>query len=136
MGFIGFKMRIALCILLVLITYNPSGWSYVHWVAQGFDVQMSLKVLGGIVLVIAYAVVLRATFRSIGMLGVGLVVALISAIGWVMVDLGVIDLNNAGLVQWLVLIAGGLVLGIGLSWSHVRRAITGQVDTDDVEDNV
>lgn len=134
MGFIGFKLRIALCVFLVLLTYNPSGWSYVHWVANGFDVQSSLKVLGGILLVIAYAVVFRATLRSIGFLGVGLVVALLAAIGWVMVDLGVIDINDSGLVQWLVLIAGGLVLGVGLSWSHVRRAITGQVDMDDVEE--
>jgi len=26
------------------------------------------------------------------------------------------------------------VLGIGLSWSHVRRALAGQHDVDDVEE--
>ena len=27
-----------------------------------------------------------------------------------------------------------LVLGVGLSWSHIRRAISGQADMDDVDE--
>ena len=27
-----------------------------------------------------------------------------------------------------------LILAVGLSWSHIRRQLTGQVDVDDVED--
>ena len=35
---------------------------------------------------------------------------------------------------WLGLLALSFVLGIGLSWSIVRRAVSGQADVDDVED--
>ena len=35
---------------------------------------------------------------------------------------------------WLGLIALSLVLGIGLSWSHVRRRLSGQADMDDVDE--
>jgi hypothetical protein len=34
---------------------------------------------------------------------------------------------------WLALFALSFVLGIGLSWSHVRRALSGQADMDDVD---
>ena len=27
-----------------------------------------------------------------------------------------------------------LILAVGLSWSHIRRRLTGQVDVDDLED--
>jgi hypothetical protein len=33
-------------------------------------------------------------------------------------------------------VALSVVLGVGLSWSFVRRAISGQVDVDDTDDNV
>lgn len=134
MGFIGFLLRIALTIALVLATYNPTGTSYVDWVRAGYDTDTAIKVLAGIVLVIFYIICLRATLRSIGILGVGLVIALLASIGWVMVDYGYLDAEDPGLMQWLILIGAGFVLGIGLSWSHVRRALTGQRDMDDVDE--
>ena len=134
MGFIGFLLRIALTIALVLATYNPTGTSYVDWVRAGYDTDTAIKVLAGIVLVILYIICLRATLRSIGIFGVGLVIALLAAIGWVMVDYGYLDAEDPGLMQWLILIGAGFVLGIGLSWSHVRRALTGQRDMDDVDE--
>jgi len=134
MGFIGFLLRIALTIALVLATYNPTGTSYVDWVRAGYVTDTAIKVLAGIVLVILYIICLRATFRSIGILGVGLVIALLASIGWVMVDYGYLDAEDPGLMQWIILIGAGFVLGIGLSWSHVRRALTGQRDMDDVDE--
>ncbi len=35
---------------------------------------------------------------------------------------------------WIGLVALATVLGIGLSWSHVRRYLSGQSDVDDVEE--
>lgn len=134
MGFIGFLLRIGLAIALVLVTYNPSGTSYVDWVRSGYETDTAIKVLAGVVLVILYIICLRATLRSIGIFGAGLVVALLASIGWVMVDYGYLDVADPGLMQWLILVGAGFVLGIGLSWSHVRRALTGQRDMDDVDE--
>jgi hypothetical protein len=38
-----------------------------------------------------------------------------------------------GAVVW-VLAALGVVLGVGLSWSHLRRALSGQADVDGVDE--
>lgn len=134
MGLLGFLLRLGGAIVLVLVTYNPTGTSYFHWVRDGFESDTAVKALAGVVLVILYIICLRATLRSIGLIGAGLVVALLSAIGWVLVDYGYLDVQDPGLMQWLILIAAGFVLGVGLSWSHVRRGLTGQRDMDDVDE--
>lgn len=133
MGLTGFLLRVGFCLVLVLVTYNPTGTSWVHWVAEDFETDLPLKVLAGVVLLIAYVIVLRASFRSIGIFGKALAAALFAALGWVAYDYGFLDVENAGLIQWLVILAVGLILGLGLSWSHVRRMLSGQADMDDVD---
>ena len=100
----------------------------------GFATDLPLKALAGVVLVIGYVIYVRATMRSIGVFGVGLIAALFAALAWVLFDYGVLDVQTPGILQWLVPIAAGLIMGIGLSWSHVRRSITGQGDVDDVDE--
>ena len=75
----------------------------------------------------------RATWRSIKIWGIILVVALIAALVWLIVDLGVLDLANTGTVSWVILIALATLMAIGISWSHIRRRLTGQVDTDELD---
>jgi len=94
---------------------------------------VSLMVLAGLLLLIGYIIYLRATLRSIGGFGMLLVLALVGALLWVLYDFGVLSLDNTGLNVWLGLLALSLVLGVGLSWSHVRRALSGQADMDDVD---
>jgi hypothetical protein len=94
---------------------------------------LSLMVLAGLLLLIGYIIYLRATLRSIGGFGMLLVLALVGALLWVLYDFGVLSLDNTGLNVWLGLLALSLVLGVGLSWSHVRRALSGQADMDDVD---
>jgi hypothetical protein len=52
----------------------------------------------------------------------------------VLYDFGWLNLENQAANLWLGLIALSLVLGVGLSWSHIRRAISGQADMDDVDE--
>lgn len=133
MGIVGFFIRVGLAIALVLLTYNPSGTSYFHWVQAGFETDLAVKALAGILLVILYIICLRATLGSIGVFGAGLVIALLASIVWVLVDYGYLNVQNPGLMQWIILCGIGIVLGVGLSWSHVRRWLSGQRDVDDVE---
>lgn len=134
MGPLGFILRLGFAIALVLGTYNPTGVSFYDWLVQGFETDLPLKALASIVLLIGYVICIRATFRSIGIFGVALVGALLAAIGWVLWDYGFLSMEDPGLLQWLILLAAGLILGIGLSWSHVRRKLSGQLDTDDVDE--
>ena len=92
-----------------------------------------MLVLAALLLLIGYIIYLRATLRSIGGFGMLLVLALVGALLWVLYDFGVLSLDNTGLNVWLGLLALSLVLGVGLSWSHVRRALSGQADMDDVD---
>jgi len=52
----------------------------------------------------------------------------------VLIDWGVLSLSNPSLNTWLGLFALSLILGIGLSWSIVRRRLSGQADVDDVDE--
>jgi ABC-type uncharacterized transport system permease subunit len=134
----GFWVRIIASIAVVLLTYNPTGYSYVHWLqglwTEGAEPNTALLVLAGLVLLAAYAVLLRATFFSIGTPGIVLVGGIIAAIVWVMIEFGVLDLNQTGVLEWIVLIGIGIVLGVGLSWALIRRRLSGQVSVDDVEE--
>ncbi|MEM1298639.1 MAG: DUF6524 family protein [Pseudomonadota bacterium] len=134
MGPLGFFLRLGFAIVLVLATYNPVGPSLYHWFRDGFETDLPLKALASVVMLIGYVICVRATFRSIGVIGVLLVAALIGAIMWVLFDYQILTPEDPGLMQWVVLLGVGLVLGIGLSWSHVRRQLSGQMDTDDVDE--
>ena len=118
---------------LVAATFNPTDWNYVRWVRVNFGEQLSLAVLLGLLLLIGYIIYLRATLRSFGGIGMFLVTAVLIALIWVLYDFGILDLENRDFVVWLGIFAVSVVLGIGLSWSFVRRALSGQHDVDDAD---
>lgn len=130
----GFLLRWVCAFVLLAATYNPTPYSYVAWVSENGSAQLSVAVLAGLLLLVGYIIYLRATLRSIGAFGMGLVLALVGAILWVLYDFGLLNLENPGLNTWLGLVALSVVLGIGLSWSHVRRTLSGQADMDDVDE--
>lgn len=129
----GFLWRWGLCLVLVLATFNPSGFSYYAWIMGGGG-SLPLKVLGGIVLLAAYAFVLHATWESLGPFGVGLSVAFFAAVIWVLVDFGLLSLDSVSIVAWIALVATATILAVGMSFSIIRRKVTGQIDVDDVDD--
>jgi len=130
----GFVLRWVFAFLLLAATFNPTEYNYVDWVRSYGGANLSIAVLTGLVLGIGYIIYLRATLRSIGAFGMLLVLAVVGAALWVLYDLGVLRLDNASFNLWLALGALSFVLGIGLSWSHVRRALSGQSDIDDVDE--
>lgn len=130
----GFILRWLIAFGLIALTYNPTEWNFTTWVSTTWPDQMPLAVLLGLLLLVGYIIYLRATLRSIGPFGMALVAAIFGALIWVLVDFGIVRLDNPGLNTWLGIVALSLVLGIGLSWSIVRRKLSGQADVDDVEE--
>ena len=131
---IGFALRWLVAFILLAATFNPTQWNYIRWAGENFSNQMPVAVLAGLVLVVGYIIYLRATLRSIGPIGMGLVLAIVLALLWVLYDFGALNLENQAFNVWLGIIALSFVLGIGLSWSHVRRRLSGQADMDDVDE--
>jgi drug/metabolite transporter (DMT)-like permease len=129
----GFVLRWIGAFMLLGATFNPTEYNYVHWVRSYGGMNVSLAVLVGLVLLVGYIVYLRATLRSIGALGMMLVLALVGAALWVLYDLDILRLEDPSFNVWLALAVLSFVLAIGLSWSIVRRALSGQADLDDVD---
>lgn len=128
-------IRWAAALILVFITYNPTSLNYVRWAMESYKDNLSVVILLGLILFVAYAVFVRATLQSIGKIGIGMIVAVIAVLLWVLYDKGLLDPANSTLMTWIGLVGLSLVLGIGLSWSIIRRRISGQVDTRHSEDD-
>ncbi len=131
----GFAWRIALAMALVLLTFNPAGWSYFHWVHGNFPAFTPAQAVVGIGLVVLWIFLWRSMMQAIGTLGLVLMAAFTAALVWLFVSWGWLDIRNTTSLTWVVLVALGLILGIGMSWSIVRRELTGQASVDDVDDN-
>jgi len=130
----SFFARWLFAVLLVFGTYNPTEYSYLSWLlAEGTDLG-PIVALVGLVLLIAWIVFLRATFLSLGWLGICLGAALFGCVLWLLVDVGLLSLDATSAITWLVLLVLSLILATGMSWSHIRRRLTGQFDVDDIED--
>ncbi|GAB4265500.1 MAG: hypothetical protein Kow0013_13730 [Pararhodobacter sp.] len=130
----AFLIRWLIAFVLLAATWNPTPLNYLRWAAGHWETDLPLTVLGGLILVVGYVIYLRATLRSIGPIGMALVAAVFGALLWVLVDRGLLQIGNSALNQWLGILLSSLVLGIGLSWSILRRRISGQVDIDDVDE--
>jgi uncharacterized membrane protein YagU involved in acid resistance len=127
----SFMLRFAFALALVFLTYNPSGYSWVGWLMS--ETAMVYKVGAGLVLLIGWVIFLRATWNSLGALGTLLAGAFFGVIIWLLIHWGIVSLTSGAAIQWLGLFALSGVLAIGMSWSHVRRRLSGQYDTDEIE---
>jgi len=133
-GWPNFFIRLGAALFLVFATYNPSGYSWVHWLQKSSNKLDPLLILSAVLLVIGWVVFLRATARSLGFFGALLVAALFGSLVWTMVYYGWLSLDNPSTLSWVALVLLSILLAIGISWSHVRRRLTGQVDVDEIEE--
>lgn len=134
----SFLLRAVAAFTLVFATYNPiKPYSYYEWAIApsifDFSLFTPIQALTGVVLLIGWAIFLRATTRSLNLIGILLAVALIATSIWVMIDQGWVSLDGSAAITWMILIGLSLVLAVGMSWSHIRRRMTGQLDVDEVD---
>lgn len=120
-------MRLLAAGVLVFATYNPAGFSYVHWVRQAGGGPLPLKVLAGIFLAAGWLFCVRATLRSLGHVGTALAAGFFGVLIWLFVDLRGADVKGSA-IAWFVLASLAATLAVGLSFSLVKRRVTGQID--------
>jgi len=129
----GFLFRFIAALALVFVTFNPSGYSYAHWVAHVFPNVTAIQAVAGVVLLIGWVVFAVATLRSIGRVGVLLIAVLFAALIWLMISMGWLSLEHKRAIGWIALLALAVTLAIGVSWSFINRRFTGQVSVDETD---
>ena len=132
-GWDKFIVRFIFAIIVVFATYNPEGHSYFHWVYEDLPAFSVLKAFIGVVLLICWIILIRATLGSLGAIGIILAAAFFGLAIWLIIDVFGLSTDSFRVIAYIVSIMLASVLSIGISWSHVRRRLSGQVDTDEVE---
>jgi hypothetical protein len=136
----GILGRFLGALLLVYGTFNPEGYSFYHWalgpMIQGqmdaARAQLPVKLLVGLTLLGVWVFLVQTTRRAIGWKGSLLILAIIGTLVWALIDWHILDPKSSRAIAHLVLIGLAIVLGLGMSWSHLSRRLSGQVDTDDI----
>lgn len=138
-GAAGIGLRALAALILVFVTYNPEGYSFYHWAIAPLvhgttgTGPASVKFLSGLALVTGWVIFLNATRRSIGLPGAALVLAISGGLVWMLLDFGIVSAGSARGISYVVLICTALLLAVGMSWSHVSRTLSGQVDMDQTD---
>jgi hypothetical protein len=112
----------------VVATWNPTGCSYVQWALIDTSTFDATKALVGVLLLAGWIMAVRATWVSLGLMGVVLAAVVIGVFVWWLISIGIVATDGRGFL-WIMLVAIGVVLGIGMGWSLVRAKATGQVET-------
>ena len=133
---LGLLWRFIAALVLVAVTYNPSGESAFHWIraaiAESAFGPWHLILLA--VLAIGWVIYWIATWRALGALGVTLATVLLGGIIWLLFDIGLLESHSRTAITWISLVCLSAVLAIGVSWSHIWRRVTGQINVEDVDD--
>jgi hypothetical protein len=135
-NFASFLARLVAALFLVFATYNPSGYSYFHWVEQSLPAFDPLVAFAGVVLLIGWVMFIRATARSLGLFGILLAAGFFGTLLWLVIDRGWLAADNLQLITYIVLVLLSAILAVGMSWSHIRRRLSGQLDVDEVDDDL
>jgi hypothetical protein len=133
--FSSFGFRFLFSAVLIFATYNPEGYSYYDWIKAAFPSISIEQAFVGVALIIGWVIFLRATLRSLGLIGLVLAFAFFGLLLGVMFKWGWLSLDASKMMTYIVEILLAVVLAIGMSWSHIRRRLSGQADMDDVDDD-
>jgi len=98
----GIVLRFLFALLLVLLSYNPSGHSYFHWVYNEVDAITPYVVIAGLVLLIGWGTYIKATLNSLGALGIVTLVALLGCLVWIFIYWGWLSLNDVSALVWII----------------------------------
>lgn len=132
-GWNSFVSRFIFATVVVFATYNPEGVSYFHWIKEGFPSITALQGFVGVVLIIGWVILIRATIGSLGLVGVALAIAFFGLLIWLILDVFGMPTDSVRVLTYIIEVMAAAVLSIGVSWSHIRRRISGQVDTDELD---
>jgi hypothetical protein len=129
-GVIG---RFVASLVLVLATYNPTGFSFVSWLAGNFPHLQPIQAVVGLALLALWIFFVHATWQSLGTLGVSLGLAFSAAVVWLISSWGWLNSSSHGALIWIALIVIACMLTLGLCWALVRVRVSGQAVVEEVQ---
>jgi Family of unknown function (DUF6524) len=129
----GLAGRFLASLALVLATYNPSGFSFLGWVAANFPHVQPLQAVLGLILLAVWIFFVHATWRSLGTLGVSLGLAFFAALIWLISSWGWLNSASHSAMIWIALIFIACMLTLGLSWALIRVRVSGQAVMEEVQ---
>jgi hypothetical protein len=129
-GLIG---RFLASLLLVLATYNPTGYSFVNWIGGNFPHVQPVQAVVGLALLALWIFFPHATWRSLGTLGVALGLAFFAAIIWLVSSWGWFNASSHAAMIWVVLFVVACMLTLGLCWALIRVRVSGQAVVEEVQ---
>jgi hypothetical protein len=130
----SFLLRLFLALAVVLLTFNPSGYSFFHWARNAFLASQTgpLHVLAGLALLVGWVLFVQATRQALGLLGILLVGSLFTVLVWMLFFYDVVHSSTSATLTWIVLAGIAVILTVGMSWAHIRRRLSGQTTVDEV----
>jgi len=111
----GFAIRFAAALVLVLATYNPEGQSFFHWVVESWTAMTPPKALAGVVLTIGWVVAFTTAWRALGVIGTGLLAALVATLLWTVMDFAGVEASSRA-ITYAVLVGIAFVVAVATSW--------------------
>lgn len=131
----GVALRFLFALLLVLLSYNPSGYSYFHWVYNSLSHITPYVVIAGIILLIGWGIYIKATLNSLGLIGIIALATLFGCLVWLFIYWGFLSVTDISAMAWVIEVLLAAMLAVGMCWSHFTRRMSGQVDVDEIEEN-
>jgi hypothetical protein len=129
----GLLGRFLAALVLVLATYNPTGMSFVGWVAGSVPHIQPIQAVVGVVLLAVWIFFAHATWRSLGTLGVALGLAFFAAVIWLVSSWGWLNSPSHAALTWIVLVFIACILTLGLCWALIRVRVSGQAVVEEVD---
>jgi Family of unknown function (DUF6524) len=128
-----FFVRFLLSLGFVFGTYNPTGYSFYHWITDFGAGPLSLKAIVTITLAMIYYAIIRVVVAALRRSG--LVVGGLAAVLFAIEVATVIVPRRSHptwhfyflLSQYVALFAIAIVISFGISWSHLIEQLTGQL---------
>jgi hypothetical protein len=131
-GIAGLALRLLFAMLIVFSTYNPSGYSFAHWVREAMAAGSltPLHALAGVVLLIGWTIFVRTTWASLGVMGLVLSAAFFAIMIWALVFYHLLRADSSNVFVWIGLLCIATILALGMSWGHLQRRASGQIEID------
>jgi hypothetical protein len=132
---VSFIWRLLFAVVVVMATFNPTRYSYVQWLLSSREGHTlgPEHAVAGVALLGGWLIVVTATQRSLGSLGLIVLAAFLATLVWWLIDAGWLTTNSVSTIEWVTLTCLAVLLAVGMSWSFIWRRITGQYDVDDVD---